>query len=113
MLARASPRKPYVPIDVRSSKSFNFDVVNRSQRIGRSSRCDTYQPRPVARKERTAHVYPVTIVGDLKELQSALFYQNLDRSGPGIDGVFNKFFQCVHWRYDDFAGSDLIDNDLV
>lgn len=41
MLASASPRNPYVPIDVRSSKSFNFDVVNRSQRIGRSSRYDT------------------------------------------------------------------------
>ena len=39
MLANASPRNPYVPIDERSSKSFNFDVVNRSHRMGRSSRC--------------------------------------------------------------------------
>ena len=38
MLANASPRKPYVAIDVRSSKAFSFEVVNRSQRIGRSSR---------------------------------------------------------------------------
>ena len=37
MLAKASPLKPYVPIDVRSSKVLSLDVVNLSQRIGRSS----------------------------------------------------------------------------
>lgn len=39
MLASASPRNPYVPIDSRSSNAFSFEVVNRSHRIGRSSRC--------------------------------------------------------------------------
>ena len=37
MLAKASPLKPYVPIEVRSSKVLSLDVVNLSQRIGRSS----------------------------------------------------------------------------
>ena len=37
ILASASPRKPYVPIDVRSSNAFSLDVVNRSHKIGRSS----------------------------------------------------------------------------
>jgi len=37
MLARASPRKPYVAIEVRSSNFWSLDVVKRSQRMGRSS----------------------------------------------------------------------------
>lgn len=37
MLAKASPLKPYVPIEVRSSKVLSLDVVNLSQRMGRSS----------------------------------------------------------------------------
>lgn len=37
MLAKASPLKPYVAIEVRSSKVLSFDVVNLSQRIGKSS----------------------------------------------------------------------------
>ena len=37
MLAKASPLKPYVPIVVKSSKVLSLDVVNLSQRIGRSS----------------------------------------------------------------------------
>ena len=40
MLARASPRKPYVAIEVRSSNFCSLDVVKRSQRMGRSSFCD-------------------------------------------------------------------------
>lgn len=37
MLARASPRKPYVPSSVKSLKSLILLVVNRSHNIGRSS----------------------------------------------------------------------------
>ena len=37
MLASASPRNPYVPIEVRSSKAFSLEVVNLSQRIDKSS----------------------------------------------------------------------------
>ncbi len=37
MLAKASPLNPYVPIEVRSSKVLSLDVVNLSQRIGKSS----------------------------------------------------------------------------
>lgn len=37
MLERASPRKPYVAIDCKSSNFFNFDVVNRSQTMRKSS----------------------------------------------------------------------------
>jgi len=37
MLANASPLKPYVPIEVKSSKVLSFDVVNLSQRIGKST----------------------------------------------------------------------------
>ena len=55
----------------------------------------------------------MTIVGYLEEFQSPLFYQDFDRGGPGIDRVLDQFLQCVHWRYDDFASGDLIDNELV
>lgn len=37
MLAKASPRKPYVDILCKSSNSLNFDVVKRSQTISKSS----------------------------------------------------------------------------
>jgi hypothetical protein len=37
ILANASPRNPYVPIDAKSSKAFSLDVVNLLQRIARSS----------------------------------------------------------------------------
>ena len=37
MLANASPRNPYVPIDVKSSKDLSLDVVNLSHKIGKSS----------------------------------------------------------------------------
>jgi hypothetical protein len=39
ILARASPRKPYVPREERSSKALIFEVVKRSQRMGRSDFC--------------------------------------------------------------------------
>lgn len=37
MLAKASPLKPYVPMEDKSSKVFSLEVVNLSQRMGRSS----------------------------------------------------------------------------
>ena len=37
MLANASPLKPYVPIEARSSNALSLEVVNLSQRIGKSS----------------------------------------------------------------------------
>jgi hypothetical protein len=39
ILARASPRKPYVPREERSSKALIFEVVKRSHRMGRSDFC--------------------------------------------------------------------------
>ena len=55
----------------------------------------------------------MTVVGDLEEFQSPLFYQDLDRGGPRIDRVLDKFLQRVHRRDDDFASGDLVDNELV
>lgn len=41
ILASASPRKPYVPIEVRSSKALSLEVVKRSHKIGKSSFWDS------------------------------------------------------------------------
>ena len=40
MLAKASPRNPYVAMAERSSKALSLEVVNLSHRIGKSSRCE-------------------------------------------------------------------------
>lgn len=71
MLASASPRKPYVPMEVRSSNALSFEVVNRSQRMGRSSRCRVSQTATRG-FEMQAHINTVAVVGNLKQLETAI-----------------------------------------
>ena len=72
MLASASPRKPYVPMEVRSSKALSFDVVKRSHSIGKSS----FYKSSVG--DRVAHcrtdINPVPIVCDLEKLEAPVFH---------------------------------------
>ena len=115
MLAKASPLKPYVPIDVRSSKVLSLDVVNLSQRIGRSS---FYILVSSSDKDQTLHVTvtnvdSVAIVGNLKQLQPSIFDNNLKRSRPGVDSILNQFFQSMNRSDYDFAGSNLVYHILV
>lgn len=64
ILASASPRKPYVPIELRSSKAFNFEVVNRSQRIDKSSFCKNLEL--VYYTASITYIDAMAIVGDLQ-----------------------------------------------
>ena len=72
MLAKASPRKPYVPMEARSSKVFSFEVVNLSQRIGRSSfyiSCQNVTSQSVyVAPQRETDVNTMAIVSNLEEL---------------------------------------------
>lgn len=50
----------------------------------------------------------MTIVGDLKQLQTAFFDQDIDLCGSCVDGVFNEFFECVRGTLDYFPRSDFV-----
>lgn len=76
MLASASPRKPYVPIVVRSSKALSLDVVNRSHKIGRSSLCPNVS-YCIAIIEAPTDVNSMSIVCDLEKFEPAILDQDL------------------------------------
>lgn len=59
-----------------------------------------------------AHINPVAVVGNLKQLETAILDEYFQCSRSGIDGVLNEFFQGVDWSDYDLAGSDLVDNIL-
>lgn len=61
MLARASPRNPYVAIEERSSNFCSLDVVKRSHRMGRSSFCRAVS-QTLARLSRLSNVKDATIL---------------------------------------------------
>jgi len=52
----------------------------------------------------------MSVVSDLKELESAFFDENIDLRRVGIDRVFDEFFQGVGGALDDFAGSNFVDD---
>lgn len=115
MLAKASPLKPYVPIVVKSSKVLSLEVVNLSQRIGKSSFW-----LEVSKESRTQGRYgPVTdidamaVVRDLKQLQPSILNDNLKGSGASIHSIFDQFFQRMDRSDYDLASSDLVDNILI
>lgn len=70
MDASASPLNPYVAIDCRSENSESFEVVKRSQRMGRSVFCvyDVQVSERDASKVlcSTTYAYPGAIVCDLE-----------------------------------------------
>lgn len=55
----------------------------------------------------------VAVVGDLKQLQSSVLNDNLERSRASIDCIFNHFLQSMNGGDYDFAGSNFIDNTLI
>ncbi len=63
MLAKASPRKPYVSIEVKSSKDLSLDVVKRSQSIGRSSFYDQVRHETIRNLFRLAAMpWPLSVI---------------------------------------------------
>ena len=115
ILAKASPLKPYVPIEVRSSKVFSLDVVNLSQRIGRSSfyvRVSKHQGA-LSLCGTVTDINTMAVVGDLKQLQPSILDDNLDGCRASIHCIFNQLLQSMNRGDYDFAGSDLVDNILI
>jgi hypothetical protein len=60
------------------------------------------------RKSPRRNPDPMPIVGDLKELQTAFFDQDIDLCGSCVDGVFDEFFECVRGTLDYFPRSDFV-----
>ena len=75
MLAKASPRKPYVLMEERSSNVLSLDVVNLSHRIGKSSFCwDGQHVQGMAMRETC--IDSAAIVCDLEQFEAAIFNQD-------------------------------------
>lgn len=52
----------------------------------------------------------MTVVSDLKQLQTSIFDQDLNGGGSSIDRVLEHLLQSIHGGHDDFASSDLVDD---
>lgn len=50
-----------------------------------------------------------TVVSDLKEFEASLLGQDLQRSGPRINGVFYQFLECMNWSDNNLSGGDFVD----
>ncbi len=53
------------------------------------------------------------VVSDLKQLESTVFHNNLNRGRAGINSILDELFESVHRCYDDLACGDLIYNILI
>ena len=51
----------------------------------------------------------MAVVGDLEELEAAIFNEDFEGRGAGVDGVFNELFEGVHRGDDYFASGDFVD----
>ena len=91
MEGRASPRKPRVAIESRSSAVRSLDVAWRSKARRASSR-----------------FIPLAVVADADELAAAGFDLDADAVGPGIERVLQQFLDHGGGAIDDFAGGDLV-----
>ena len=91
MEGRASPRKPRVAMESRSSEVRSLEVAWRSK-ASRASSLD----------------HAVAVVGDADELAAAGFDLDADAGGAGVEGVFEQLFDDGGGALDDFAGGDLV-----
>ena len=91
----ASPRKPSVAMESRSSAVRSLEVAWRSKASRASSR-----------------IHAVAVVGDADELAAAGFDFDADARGAGVERVFEEFFDHGGRAVDDLAGGDLV-GDLV
>ena len=48
------------------------------------------------------------VVGDLDEIEPALFQANIDLAGSGVDRIFDQLLESACRAFDDLAGSDPI-----
>jgi hypothetical protein len=93
----------------RSSKVFSLEVVNLSHRSERSS---LWIGQFVKYQAAESHVYSAAIVGDLKKLETAVFDDNVELRGTGINGILQQLLQCVD-RGDDYFTSGYLVDDIL
>jgi len=109
MLARASPRKPYVLIELKSSNAFSLEVVKRSHRIGRSSRYHTqHQHQESSNLCVCTDIDTVAVVSDLQKFESTIFHHYFNRCRASIHGILNELLKGMHGGYYNLACSDLV-----
>ncbi len=118
MLASASPRKPYVAMELRSSNDCSLDVVKRSHRIGRSSfyqmvRRKKQSLRVPARAVSRSYLNATAVVRDLQQLEATVFDKHLKSCSAGIDSILHQFLQCVNGSNYNLTSCNFIDNILV
>jgi hypothetical protein len=56
------------------------------------------------------HLNATPVVCYLQQLQPALLSEDVQRGSAGIDGILNKFLECMNRSNNDFASSDFVDN---
>jgi hypothetical protein len=56
------------------------------------------------------YIDTMTIVRNLKQLQTSLFDHYFKGCRAGINGIFNEFFESMHRRNNYLASSDLVDD---
>lgn len=98
-----------MPIDVKSSNDFNFDVVNRSHRIGRSSFLG-WNKQKSPQKGLNIYVNAMSVVSNLKQFESTVFDKDLKRCCSSIYRILYKFFQGVYGGNNDLASCNFVDN---
>ena len=54
--------------------------------------------------------HPCTVVGHAQERLAAGSSDNLDRTGTGVDRIFNQFLDHAGGPFDHLAGCDLVDH---
>ena len=91
MLGSASPRKPMVAMELRSSARWILLVAWRSRQSRASSR-----------------LMPRAVIGDADQAASAGLDFDGDARGLGIEGIFDQFLDDAGGAFDHFAGGDLV-----
>lgn len=55
----------------------------------------------------------MSIIGDLKQLESAIFDDYIEIRRTSVDSILYQFFQRMDWRNDDLPSGNLIHDVLV
>ena len=55
----------------------------------------------------------MAIIGDLEQFQTTVLDYYFQRSRTSVNGIFNQFFECMHWSDNDLSCGNLVDDILV
>ena len=91
MLGSASPRKPIVAMELKSSARWILLVAWRSRQSRASSR-----------------LMPSAVVGHANQAATAGLDFDGHARGPGVEGIFDQFLDDAGGAFDHFAGGDLV-----